>query len=1029
MTKTPANPPQIPISFLLLLFLSTPFHVKSQSPFPSEELQILLKIKQEWQNPPSLSSWNSTTSHCSWWGITCSNSSVTGIVLPDQNIVGETPSVVCDLKSLTDLNLFNNSIAGSFPTSLFNCTKLRNLNLSQNYFVGVIPPDIDRISTLQQLDLSGNNFTGDIPPGIGRIPDLRILSLHQNLFNGSIAREIGNLSNLEQLRLAYTYFYPAPIPLEFGKLRKLKYLWMARSNLMGEIPESFDNLTDLEWLDLSENNLAGKIPSGLLRLKKLKYLFLFKNQLSGEIPRPIEALDLREIDLSINRLNGTIPEDFGKLENLTHLQMYANRLYGQIPVSIGRIPELLDIRLFNNSLSGLLPPELGLYSKLENLEVSDNRLSGELPENLCRAGAMYGLVVFSNNLTGNLPASLGDCGSLEFVRLSGNRFSGEVPVGLWSAENLMTLMIADNSFSGDLPEKLALNLGRLEISNNNFSGEIPSRISESKDLTVFTASNNRFSGKIPAGLTELSELQTLYLDGNTISGEIPSDIISWKSLNILDLSRNQLTGKIPPALGRLPINSLDLSENRLSGEIPPELASMKLSDLNLTANQLTGSIPDELDNPAYSSSFLDNPSLCADNPSLHLRSCANEPGRDSNKLSSRFLAVIVALAALITVVAAVFAWFVIRDFRRKSNLQDRATWKLISFQRLSFSESTILRGLTEINLIGSGGSGKVYRIALSNRAGDVVAVKKIWNTRRLDDRLEKEFQAEVEILGRIRHSNIVKLLCCISSDDSKLLVYEYMENGSLDRWLHGKRIGALDISGSNRIDRLDWPMRFQIAIGAAQGLCYMHHSSSPPIIHRDVKSSNILLDSEFKVRIADFGLARMLAKPGELESVSVVAGSFGYIAPEFAYTSRVNEKCDVYSFGVVLLELVTGRQANYDSSDGHGCLAEWAWRHFQDGHAMIDALDEKIWEARFMDEMSVVLKLGLICTSTLPSSRPSMKDVLEILLQCGPLQSPQLRVAKKPESEKDVSPLLTLDPLKEGSERSEDDDETMASNV
>jgi len=260
-------------------------------------------------------------------------------------------------------------------------------------------------------------------------------------------------------------------------------------------------------------------------------------------------------------------------------------------------------------------------------------------------------------------------------------------------------------------------------------------------------------------------------------------------------------------------------------------------------------------------------------------------------------------------------------------------------------------------------------------------VKRIWTKGKLDHKLDKEFLAEVEILGTIRHSNIVKLLCCISSEDSKLLVYEYMENQSLDKWLHVKKRKETDPA---RRVVLDWPKRLEIAIGAAQGLCYMHHDCRPGIVHRDVKTSNILLDSEFKARIADFGLAKILVKRGELNTMSLVAGSFGYMAPEYAYTTKVNEKIDVYSFGVVLLELVTGREPN--DGDEHTNLAEWAWRQHGEGNSIIDALDEHIKEPLILEEKSSVFKLGLICTSTLPSSRPSMKEVLQILRQIGPVE-------------------------------------------
>jgi len=231
-------------------------------------------------------------------------------------------------------------------------------------------------------------------------------------------------------------------------------------------------------------------------------------------------------------------------------------------------------------------------------------------------------------------------------------------------------------------------------------------------------------------------------------------------------------------------------------------------------------------------------------------------------------------AALLGLVAS---FLVIRIYRKREQVLD-LTWELTSFQRLNFTESDILSRLIDNNVIGSGGSGKVYRVAI-NPSGEIVAVKKIWNKKKLEQKLEKEFLAEVKILSSIRHSNIVKLLCCISSDNSKLLVYEYLENRSLDLWLHRKSSRASTISGSVQHVVLDWPKRFQIAVGAARGLSYMHHDCSPPIVHRDVKSSNILLDSEFNAKIADFGLAKMLIKHGESATMSAVAGSFGYIAP------------------------------------------------------------------------------------------------------------------------------------------------------
>ncbi|RVX17452.1 Receptor-like protein kinase HSL1 [Vitis vinifera] len=285
---------------------------------------------------------------------------------------------------------------------------------------------------------------------------------------------------------------------------------------------------------------------------------------------------------------------------------------------------------------------------------------------------------------------------------------------------MVSVMLAGKSFSRALPSKLARNLSRVDISNNKFSGQIPAKISSWMNIGVFNANNNMLSGKIPVELTTLWNISVLLLDGNQFFGELPSQIISWKSLANLNLSRNKLSGLIPKAFGSLTsLTYLDLSENQFSGQIPSELGHLKLNFLDLSFNQLSRMVPIKYQNGAYNYSFLNNPKL-------------------------------------------------------KNHSRDHTTWKLTPFQNLDFDEQNILSGLTENNLIGSSRSGKVYRIA-NDRSSEFLAVKRICNNRILDHKLQKQFIAEVEILGTIHHSNIVKLLCCISNESSSLLVYEYME--------------------------------------------------------------------------------------------------------------------------------------------------------------------------------------------------------------------------------------------------------------
>ncbi|KAK8553501.1 hypothetical protein V6N13_062303 [Hibiscus sabdariffa] len=988
---------QLCLSIFLLLFVSMPIEATSQA--IDTERTVLLKLKQQLGNPTSLAHWNKSSSPCDWPEINCTTNSVTEVHLRDKNITLSVPPTICGLKNLTYLDLYNNFIPGEFPT-LYNCSKLQFLDLSQNYFVGPIPDEIDRLSTLVYLDISGNNFSGDIPPSIGRLPALNTLSIVQNQFNGTFPKEIGNLSNLEVLEMAYNEFVPMKIPREFGQLTKLLYLWMTQTNLIGEIPESFNNLSDLKHLDLAINNLEGAICSRLFSLKNLTDVYLFHNKLSGEIPKAVDALRLIEIDLSMNDLTGSIPEEFGKLQQLESLNLAYNQLTGELPTSISQLPSLRDFRIFQNKLSGVLPSEFGLHSELEGFEVSENQFSGPLPENLCAGGVLQGVIAYTNNLNGRIPESLGNCPTLRTIQLHNNKFSGEIPQRLWTTFNLSTLLLTNNSFSGKLPSRLAWNVSRIEISNNKFSGEIPTSIASWSNLVVFQASNNLFSGKIPKEITSLSRLTTLLLEGNDFSGELPSEIISWRSLTTLDVSNNKLTGEIPVAIGSLPdLLNLDLSENQFSGGIPSEIGNLRLTSLNLSSNQLVGKIPKQLNNLAFETSFLQNSDLCADHPVLKLPDC-NSKLRQPDKLSSKCIVMIVALSILASTIILLLSLFLVRDYRRKKHGQYLATWKLTSFQRLGFTKGNILSDLTENNLIGSGGSGKVYRIIV-NRSGESVAVKKIWNSKRVDHKLEKEFLAEVEILSNIRHSNIVKLLCCISSEDSKLLVYEYMKNRSLDRWLHGNTRSPIPGMNSVHHDVLDWPRRLQIAVGAAQGLCYMHHECHAPIIHRDVKSSNILLDSEFNAKIADFGLAKMLTRHASAQSMSTVTGSFGYLAPEYAYTTKVNAKVDVYSFGVVLLELVTGREAN--SADENMNLTEWAWQHFSEDKPIVEILDPLVKETSYLEEMILVYKVGILCTHASPSNRPSMKEVSHILHDCC---LPNGHAAKNAGSNFDVAPLL-----------------------
>ncbi|TVU51122.1 hypothetical protein EJB05_02529, partial [Eragrostis curvula] len=599
-------------------------------------------------------------------------------------------------------------------------------------------------------------------------------------------------------------------------------------------------------------------------------------------------------------------------------------------------------------------------------------------------------------LEGSVPSDFGNLGKLEVLRLQMNNLSGSI----------LTL------FSG------LTNLGILNLSENSFTGEVPASLFNLENLTNVNLQGNKISGQIPSTISSLTSLIELNIANNALTGPIPKMPTSLRTA--LNLSHNQLDEPIPPSMGLLgDLEILDLSYNNLSGQVPSSLASLQsLTLLVLSYNQLSGSLP----------RFGSYVSVISNgNRGLTI---VTQDNKNAPKSSRRHTGLIIVSALAGTSVGLIVLTAVAMCSRSKItyHVEDgvlvengpqlnsamefmktkQGDWQTTPFQALEFEDVTILWGLKEENLIGCGGSGHVYRVTYTNRytsSTGVVAVKQIQNDGWLDEKLEQQFESKANILGNIRHNNIVKLQCCISTAESKLLVYDYMENGSLDNWLHGHAL----VAGHSMASRmpmpcslLDWPTRLRVAVDAAQGLYYMHHECSPPIIHRDIKTSNILLDVEFRAKVADFGLARILLRAGEPYTMSAVAGSLGYMAPEYAYTRKVNEKVDVYSFGVVLLELTTGKKAN-DGGE-HGCLAQWAWHHYQSGANVSDATDKCIRYAGYPGEIEAVFRLGVQCTGSSPSSRPTMKNLLQILLKCSKQTDQKTREERAVERE--AAPLF-----------------------
>lgn len=927
------------------------------------ETEALLNFKNQLKDPLNfLHSWKDSDSPCEFLGIKCDMVSgrVTEISLDNKSLSGVISPSISALESLTTFSLPSNHISGKLPPEMANCTNLRVLNLTGNNMVGPIP-DLSGLRSLVSLDLSLNYFSGSFPSWVG------------------------NLSSLVELGLGGNYFNEAEIPEGIGNLKNLTWLYLGGANLRGEIPESIVELKSLQTLDISNNNISGNFPKSIAKLKNLNKIELFANNLTGEIPPELANLTfLREFDISKNNMYGKLPEGIGNLKNLVVFQLYKNNFSGELPAGFGEMQHLIGFSIYGNSFTGEFPVNFGQFSPLDSIDISENQFSGGFPKFLCESRKLRFLLALENNFSGELPESYAGCKSLERFRINLNRLSGKIPDGIWALPNVKMIDFGDNEFSGEISAGIgfAASLTQLVLPNNRLLGELPSELGKLTNLERLHLSNNNFTGEIPAGIGAMEQLSSLHLERNSLTGSIPPEVGNCARLVELNLALNSLTGNIPQTFSLMSsLNSLNLSRNKLTGLIPENLKKLKLSSIDLSENQLSGRVPSDLLTMGGDKAFLGNKGLCVvQNSKLHVNSMMNICTANHSQrgiFAGKSVLFSVIASALVVLLAGLllvsYKNFKLREADRENELEGEKEvdpkWKLASFNQLDIDADEICN-LEAENLIGSGATGKVYRLDLK-KSGSTVAVKQLWKGDGV-----KILASEMEILGKIRHRNILKLYASLLKGGSSFLVFEYMANGNLSQALHRQMKG--------RQPELDWYQRYKIALGAAKGIAYLHHDCSPPIIHRDIKSCNILLDEDFEPKIADFGVAKIAEKCHKGSENSCLAGTHGYIAPELAYTLKVTEKSDVYSFGVVLLELVSGRRPIEEEYGEGKDIVYWVLNHVNDRESVLRVLDDKVVTDSVQDGMLKVLKVAILCTTKLPSVRPSMREVVKMLIDADP---------------------------------------------
>ncbi|OMO85906.1 hypothetical protein CCACVL1_09932 [Corchorus capsularis] len=925
----------------------------------NDEGKALMMIKASFSNVANvLLDWDDVhnADFCSWRGVFCDNDrlSVVSLNLSNLALGGEISPAIGDLKNLQSIDLEGNKLTGQIPDEIGNCGSLVHLDLSDNLLYGDIPFSISKLKQLEFLNLKNNQLTGPIPSTLTQIPNLKTLDLARNKLTGEIPRLI--------------YWNEV-----------LQYLGLRGNMLTGTLSPDMCQLTGLWYFDVRGNNLTGVIPDSIGNCTSFEILDISYNQITGEIPYNIGFLQVATLSLQGNRLTGKIPEVIGLMQALAVLDLSENELVGPIPSILGNLSYTGKLQLNDNQLIGTIPAELGKLEQLFELNLANNNLGGPIPHNISSCTALNQFNVHGNHLSGSIPLGFRDLESLTYLNLSKNDFKGRIPIELGHIINLDTL-----------------------------------------DL-----SSNKFSGSVPASLGDLEHLLTLNLSRNQLNGSLPAEFGNLRSVQTIDLSFNSLSGNIPIELGQLQnIVSLILNNNKLQGEIPEQLTNcFSLANLNVSYNNLSGIIPPIRNFTRFSSdryaivfcyscfedtqivsntdvnmavSFIGNPLLCG-----HWLGSICGPSLPKSRVFSR-AAVVCMTLGFITLVAMIIVAIYKSNQQQQmikgpvKSVEGPPKLVVLHMDMAIHTFDDIMRfteNLSDKYIIGYGASSTVYKCTL--KSSRPIAIKRLYN--QCPHNL-REFETELETIGSIRHRNIVSLHGYSLSPFGNLLFYDYMENGSLWDLLHGP---------SKKV-KLDWETRLKIAVGAAQGLAYLHHDCNPRIIHRDVKSSNILLDENFEAHLSDFGIAKCIPTT-KTHASTYVLGTIGYIDPEYARTSRLNEKSDVYSFGIVLLELLTGKKAVDNESNLHQLILSKA-----DDNTVMEAVDPEV-SVTCMDLAHVrkTFQLALLCTKRHPSERPTMHEVSRVLVSL--LPAPPAKLCSAPPKSIDYAQFV----IDKGQQRSQ----------
>ncbi|XAR68684.1 Non-specific serine/threonine protein kinase [Bertholletia excelsa] len=830
------------------------------------------------------------------------------------------------------------------------------------------------------LGLSTMGLVGQLSGDIGGLTELRSLDLSFNRgLTGSLSSRLGDLQNLNILILAGCSF-SGNIPNELGNLLELSFLALNSNNFTGEIPASLGNLSKLYWLDLADNQLTGSLPvstpntTGLDQLKKAKHFHFNKNQISGELPAKLFSSDMVLIHVLFdgNLLRGTIPDTLGLVQTLEVLRLDRNALTGDVPSNLNNLTNVMELNLAHNNLSGPLPDLTGMNS-LNYVDLSNNSFQkSEAPTWFSSLQSVTTLVMEYGSLQGPLPPKLFSLPMIQQVKLRNNAFNDTLNMGNRISQQLQLVDLQNNQIStvtlGSGYTNTLILIGNpvctTALANTNYCQL------QQQTTKPYSTSLANCGSKSCSADEKLSpqSCNCAYPYEGTMYFRGPSfrELSNATMFHSLEMSLWVKLGLTPGSVSlQNPFFNID-DYLQVQLELFPSTGKYfnrsEILRLGFALSNQTYKPPPEF-GPYY---FIASPYFFTDEH------------KGTSVSSSMIIGISVGCGILVLVLLGLGAYAVRQKKRAEKAIglsKPFASWapsgkdsggapQLKGARWFSYDElKKCTSHFSERNEIGSGGYGKVYRGMLPG--GQVVAIKRAQQGSMQGG---LEFKTEIELLSRVHHKNLVGLVGFCFEQGEQMLVYEFMPNGTLRESLSGR-------SGIH----LDWKRRLRIALGSARGLTYLHELADPPIIHRDVKSTNILLDENLTAKVADFGLSKLVSDSAKGHVSTQVKGTLGYLDPEYYMTQQLTEKSDVYSFGVVMLELLTAKQP---IEKGKYIVREVRMamdKNNEEHYGLRELMDPTIRNMANLSGHGRFVELAMQCVEESAADRPTMSDVVKAL--------------------------------------------------